>query len=609
MAGAIALIALAACSSDSPTTAGSTTIPNATAEVSSSSNVTSSSSSDAIINGQDIVFTTTATAKKAIPQGEITIYGLENGAQASCSIGKNAKTKSYTAKISIINGNAMESTLSLRNFGDTCKDLLKSFKESCSSGVAYAAPDAECNQRGDLKIFCNASKTNSVRICNGSDDNCATAEADSTLNFNDIVDEFSRQAGAICESIADGFDTATYNPQTSNSDSSLEVIEDSLPTLPVAADVPVFQNLLAPFTANNEKVLQFDSHVIAYNTALSPSCENIMVSYDENEMIIPVKPISGEAIAECFPKTAPVLEENHLTEDEKTKFYAVITSMGESPQVLVLNKFTGEEINIYVVYPGNNCFLNATGPIVMYLVADTENTAINKNIIITGKELRSESWNCDEKGNFPDNVKPYGEWYRTDLAIYSSSTSNDSTINTGRKFIIAPNTENLEVSDEERAILDSLAKAFPQKSTTDQIDGMTRFINYDAQYHFTTQKERYTIPEEDNPYFCIVDVYQEESGLIRSFTPNSRGTLQATILLTPNNSIAYLAYGEVYSSVGPAKSLFKEECEATNGSFYDYYPNDGKVAVACAVKNFTGIPFETIVSEQQSLCDNDYKSF
>ena len=371
----------------------------------------------------------------------------------------------------------------------------------------------------------------------------------------------------------------------------------------------IIENLLAPFTANNEKVLQFDSHVIAYNTALSPSCENIMVSYDENEMIIPVKPISGEAIAECFPKTAPVLEENHLTEDGKTKFYAVIIYMAESPQVLVLNKFTGEEINIYAVYPGNNCLLDATGPIVMFLVADTENIAINENITITGNVLHSESWNCDEKGNFPDNVKPYGEWYRTDLAIYSSSTSNDSTINTGRKFIIAPNTENLEVSDEERAILDSLAKAFPQKSTTDQIDGMTRFINYDAQYHFTTQKERYTIPEEDNPYFCIVDVYQEESGLIRSFTPNSRGTLQATILLTPNNSIAYLAYGEVYSSVGPAKSLFKEECEATNGSFYDYYPNDGKVAVACAVKNFTGFPFETIVSEQQSLCDNDYKSF
>ena len=157
--------------------------------------------------------------------------------------------------------------------------------------------------------------------------------------------------------------------------------------------------------------------------------------------------------------------------------------------------------------------------------------------------------------------------------------------------------------------MDSLAKAFPQKSTTDPIDGMTLFIHREAQYNFTTKKERYTIPEEDNPYFCIVDVYQEESGLIRSFTPNSRGTLLATTLLTPDNSIAYLAYGEVYSSVGPAKSLFKEECEATNGSFYDYYPNDGKVAVACAVKNFTGIPFETIVSEQQSLCDNDYKSF
>ena len=421
IAGALALCALTACSSDSPTTAGSTTIPNATAEISSSSDeVTTSSSDNAItssageeinssssnnetIGKQDIIFTTTPTAKKAISQGEVVVYGNENGAEASCSAGKYASTKKYLARISIADGETMERTIGLYNFGSACNDIYKAFQESCNSGLVDVAPDAVCSGNGDLKAFCYASKTDSVRTCNARGE-CITAGPDSTINFDTLLESFTKESNDICGTIADGVDTTEYD----------------------------------------------------------------------------------------IPKSEP-----------------------------------------------------------------------------------------------DSNIKA----------------------NSGRKFIIAPNTENLEVSDEERTILDSLAKAFPQKSTTDPIDGMTLFIHREAQYNFTTKKERYTIPEEDNPYFCIVDVYQEESGLIRSFTPNSRGTLLATTLLTPDNSIAYLAYGEVYSSVGPAKSLFKEECEATNGSFYDYYPNDGKVAVACAVKNFTGIPFETIVSEQQSLCDNDYKSF
>lgn len=221
---------------------------------------------------------------------------------------------------------------------------------------------------------------------------------------------------ALTALVACSSDSPTTAGSTTIPNATDEISSSSENTISSSAD-NIIENLLAPFTANNEKVLQFDNHVIAYNTALSPSCENAMVSYDENEMIVPLKPISGEAIAECFPKTAPILEESHLAEDGKTKFYAVIIYMAESPQVLVLNKFTGEEINIYAVYPGNNCLLDATGPIVMFLVADTENIAINENITITGNVLHSESWNCDEKGNFPDNVKPYGEWYRTDLAL------------------------------------------------------------------------------------------------------------------------------------------------------------------------------------------------
>ncbi|PWJ62867.1 hypothetical protein SAMN05720473_11080 [Fibrobacter sp. UWB15] len=404
MAGAIALIALAACSSDSPTTAGSTTIPNATAENSSSSNkVTTSSSDNAITSSadeeinssssnneaiakQDIVFTTSVTARKKIAQGEVVVYGDENGAHASCSAGKYASTKEYDAKISIADGKTTERTLWLRNFGDACKDILKSFKESCSIGKTVVSQDAACNDNGNLKVFCFATNTDSIG------------------DFNVIIEDFTKQSNEICGSIADGVDSTEY-------------------------DLPVSE---------------------------------------------------------------------------------------------------------------------------------------------------------------PDsNIKA----------------------NSDRKFIIAPNTENLEVSDEERTILDSLAKAFPQKSTTDPIDGMTRFINYDAQYNFTTPKERYTIPEEDDPNFCTIEEYKEETGLIRSVITSSFRTLQTTMLLTSDNSIAYLAYGEIGSSVETVKNLFQAECEANNGSFYDYYPYAEKVAVACAVKNFTGIPFETIVSEQQSLCDNDYKNF
>lgn len=421
MAGAIALIALAACSSDSPTTAGSTTIPNATAEVSSSSNeVTTSSSDNAITSSadeeinssssnneaiakQDIVFTTSVTARKKITQGEVVVYGKDFGAEASCSAGKYASTKEYMARIKIADGETMESTLYLRNFGSACDSLLEAFKESCTSGLVDLVADAACSRNGNLKVFCHASKTESVRVCNAIG-SCTSTGADSTIDFDTIVDVFTKQSDAVCSTIADGVDSTEYDIPKSEPDSSIKV-------------------------------------------------------------------------------------------------------------------------------------------------------------------------------------------------------------NSDRKFIIAPNTENLEVSDEERTILDSLAKAFPQKSTTDPIDGMTRFINYDAQYNFTTPKERYTIPEEDDPNFCTIEEYKEETGLIRSVITSSFRTLQTTMLLTSDNSIAYLAYGEIGSSVETVKNLFQAECEANNGSFYDYYPYAEKVAVACAVKNFTGIPFETIVSEQQSLCDNDYKNF
>ena len=381
--GSLALIALAACSSDSPSTAGSTTIPNATAEI-------SSSSLNEPIGKQDYVFTTAPTAKKTLPQGELVVYGLENGATASCSAGKYASTKEYIASIVIIDGETMERNLWLGNFGDACNDILNAFKESCSSGLVEIVPDAACNESGDLKAFCYASKTDSVRTCDSKGD-CTSAEADPTIDFDILLNDFTLQSNDICSTIADGVDTTEYD----------------------------------------------------------------------------------------IPKSEP---------------------------------------------------------------------------------------------------------------------DNSIKANSGRVFILEPNTDKLDVTDEERAVLDSLAAAFPEKYRIDEIDGMTLFLNYDAEYRFMTEGKKFILNEGDNT--CTGNIYQEESGVTRYISKYRDWRSTHATILVSDNAIVYL----VNDGTGSAKDVFQAECEATNGSYYEYIEK----AFGCAVKNFTEIPFATIVSEQKSMSRNNF---
>ncbi len=392
IAGALALCALAACSSDNPSSAGSTTMPNATAENSSSSEeVASSSSINSFVPGKDIVFTTAATSVKKFAQGEVTVYGKENGAEATCSAGKYASTKEYLARISIADGETMERTIWLHNFGSACDNIYKAFQESCNSGLVDVAPDAVCSGNGNLKAFCYASKTDSVRTCNARGE-CVTAGPDSTINFDTLLESFTKESNDICGTIADGVDTTEYD----------------------------------------------------------------------------------------IPKSEP---------DSSTK------------------------------------------------------------------------------------------------------------ANSGRVFILEPNTDKLDVTDEERAVLDSLASAFPEKRRIDEIDGMTIFINDDAEYKFTTEGKKFILNEDDNT--CTGSIYQEEFGVTRHIAKYGdwRST-NTTTLLVPDIGIVYL----VNDGTGSAKEVFQAECEATNGSYYEYIEK----AFGCAVKNFTGIPFETIVSEQETMSRNNF---
>ena len=392
IAGAFALCALAACSSDNPSSAGSTTMPNATAENSSSSEeVASSSSINSFVPGKDIVFTTAATSVKKFAQGEVTVYGKENGAEATCSAGKYASTKEYLARISIADGETMERTIWLHNFGSACDNIYKAFQESCNSGLVDVAPDAVCSGNGNLKAFCYASKTDSVRTCNARGE-CVTAGPDSTISFDTLLESFTKESNDICGTIADGVDTTEYD----------------------------------------------------------------------------------------IPKSEP---------DSSTK------------------------------------------------------------------------------------------------------------ANSGRVFILEPNTDKLDVTDEERAVLDSLASAFPEKRKIDKSDGMTIFINDDAEYYFTAEGKKFILDEGDNT--CTGSIYADELGVKRSVSKHGDwSSTKTTTLLVPDIGIVYL----VNDGTGSAKEVFQAECEATNGSYYEYIEK----AFGCAVKNFTGIPFATIVSEQETMSRNNF---
>jgi hypothetical protein len=280
---AFALCALIACSSEDSTVAGTTTIPNASAEITSSSeeNDNSSSSSEVVanssdvvesssdkvaissssINGpvdaQDIVFSTEATSKKPLPRGEVVVYGEEKGAMASCSAGSFSNKKSFMAKISVINGYKMERTLSLRNFGSACDSIYNAFKESCPSDFLLVASDAACsatdsrNNNGNLKVFCFASSTASNMLCD-TQGKCSLARDTAGVDFDAIVEAFTKESDDICSHIAEGVDTAEYAIPTSEPDSSIKansgrvfILEPNTDQLDVSEEERVILDSLA----------------------------------------------------------------------------------------------------------------------------------------------------------------------------------------------------------------------------------------------------------------------------------------------------------------------------------------------------------------------------
>lgn len=175
-----------------------------------------------------------------------------------------------------------------------------------------------------------------------------------------------------------------------------------------------------------------------------------------------------------------------------------------------------------------------------------------------------------------------------------------------RSFIIKPNVETLNVSDDERAVLDSLAMAYPSKSVVTETNDL--LIYSAARYVFKTSPEKYNV-RADAPR-CDVKVYSVEQGLMHNIDMPMENRLENTILSVSDSVVLYMVSGGLNSSgyKENVETLFRTECEATAGSFYKYSPSEmlQNLAMACAVKNFTGISFDAILGQQASLCENIY---
>lgn len=411
IAGVFVLCAFYACSSDDSSIAGSTTIPNATAENNfSSSEVGSSSSNESSSSnvGIHISFSTKATAKMMVENAKIEVYGEENGAQASCSV----DGKGYSASMKV-DGGVINQHLELNNMGSLCDSILQDFIESCSGKAMVFNSDStkeSCDKGGNVDVVCFNDPT--------------TIEP--TQDFDSILRDFSQNSGKSCNAIAhQGMGIFEWG-QVLNSSSSGQGVSSSNvePTSsslivqgssePIDTASFTLDKYTAQFTDNPDE-LSFDSHVLAYNGTLSPiitrdifSTENY-VTGDGNF----VREISAEEVSDYFPLTTAVAGER--LNPGNCKLFVVVIIDFYQPTGHVLIDFSKGLVEISEVKNSGLLYWTDAIKPVAFLARDCDGL-INTNFDFLFSRFQSTKW---IRGENPESVAmeayAYGEWYRADL--------------------------------------------------------------------------------------------------------------------------------------------------------------------------------------------------
>jgi hypothetical protein len=368
---------------------------NAVAQNSSSSDGASNSSSSSAENVKvDIDFSSKVTSSVALKRISISVYG-EEGTSASCSAGE----KSYTAKMKVSEG-IIEQFMELKNFGSACDSVLKAFVASCpvkASVYNETNYKKSCDEKGSVIALCHDARAVPLTVCtNTVPGSCTTIPADTTVDFNEILNDFVTSSDNMCNALhEEGGDDV--------------VAPDSISF--------TLDEYTAQFTDNPEE-LSFDSHVLAYNGQI-PFDAIFVTDGNVAVMTIPssqstIMEVQASEIPRFFPKMSSVAKDKLQKEGCKT--YVVTDIDAGQPTGHVLTSVSNGTLEITSVVQGASAAFggvivqtNAYFP-VAFLVQDCDGL-IDENSTVTSKVYTSNTWNYED-GSY---VNAYGEWSRADL--------------------------------------------------------------------------------------------------------------------------------------------------------------------------------------------------
>jgi hypothetical protein len=421
---ALALCALYACSSDNPSSAGSTTIPNATAD------------NDSIVfegdkpiipelielrGDQDTAFYSKLTAFETEPTSlssdmdslDVMLYDKENGASATCSAGD----QSFDAKFKMeARYGYIFKTLTMHNVGAACDSILQEFQDVCNTNpkiIVDGGYSGFCTSTGDLYAFCADLSHLTLE--------CSEPEADGTkkchvkrdsttaLDTNRFIQDFVKKSESVCTDISTGkLDVSDYDPiedYWTPGHNPIDHLDTSNKGEPIDTAAFTLEKYAEQFADVSEGI-SFDSLVLAYR--ILPTSEIVL---DTGSYTI--REPSPAEVAKYFPMTTAITGENFNS--EHCDIYTVAIS-GSQFLAIILTHIEYEYVKYALIFADGDCkkgddfaqiFLikDCTGEFDEYAVTSAD-----------GDIFENTPWTCDENGVPPGRENgPYGEWYRADL--------------------------------------------------------------------------------------------------------------------------------------------------------------------------------------------------
>ena len=421
---ALALCALYACSSDNPSSAGSTTIPNATAD------------NDSIVfegdkpiipelielrGDQDTAFYSKLTAFETEPTSlssdmdslDVKLYDKENGAAATCTAGD----QSFDAKFKMeARYGYIFKTLTMHNVGAACDSILQEFQDVCNTNpkiIVDGGYSGFCTSTGDLYAFCADLSHLTLE--------CSEPEADGTkkchvkrdsttaLDTNRFIQDFVKKSESVCTDISTGkLDVSDYDPiedYWTPGHNPIDHLDTSNKGEPIDTAAFTLEKYAEQFADVSEGI-SFDSLVLAYR--ILPTSEIVL---DTGSYTI--REPSPAEVAKYFPMTTAITGENFNS--EHCDIYTVAIS-GSQFLAIILTHIEYEYVKYALIFADGDCkkgddfaqiFLikDCTGEFDEYAVTSAD-----------GDIFENTPWTCDENGVPPGRENgPYGEWYRANL--------------------------------------------------------------------------------------------------------------------------------------------------------------------------------------------------